>query len=101
MKFYSDITKRFYEDVKSLEKEEKEFAQESAAKKKKAEEKKKRAEEVTEAFRLAEEQKKKANELRNKFVKDYGSYYMSYNTTTEPDWFSDDWFNLIKTIFYR
>lgn len=101
MKFYSDITKRFYEDVKSLEKEEKEFAQESATKKKKAEEKKKRAEEVTQAFKLAEDQKKKATELRNKFIEDYGSFYVSYNTIAEPDWFSEDWFSLLRTILYR
>ena len=74
MKFYSDVTKKFYNSADECEKEENALQVELAAKAAKEvklkKERKQRAEEVNEAY-------KNYMKLLNNFVKDYGSYHLS------------------------
>ena len=74
MKFYSDVTKKFYNSADECEKEENALQVELAAKAAKEDklkkERKQRAEEVNEAY-------KNYMKLLNNFVKDYGSYHLS------------------------
>ena len=83
MKYYSEMTDKVYETKKECEK-----AEEAIVAKKKAEEEKQltlknereaRSKEVVEAFKKARETEMEANRLMKEFVKDYGSFHMSYN----------------------
>ena len=82
MKYYSDVTKKFYNDVKVLEADEaavvKAEEERKAALVKQQEQQTKlkeqraaRAEEITQAIKERDEAQKKVNELLNKFIKDY------------------------------
>lgn len=86
MKYYSEITKQFYDNVEACalaEKLEKgKIAKQEAEKKVLAEKKAERAKEVTEAYKAVREAQKNYDELRNKFVQDYGYFHMSF---TDPD----------------
>ena len=86
MKYYSEITKQFYDNAdactlaEKLEKEK--IAEQEAEKKALTEAKATRAKEVTEAYKAVREAQKNYDELRNKFVQDYGYFHMSF---TDPD----------------
>ena len=98
MRFYSDITKKFYNTVEECEK-----AETSAidkAKKKKIEEEKKlserkaRAQEIEDKIQSVAAARKELNELIEKFVKDYGSYHATYaGKGAISDAFFDSLFN--------
>jgi seryl-tRNA synthetase len=77
--YYSDVTKKYYESEDALIAAETEVikAQKAAEEKNKA--RKTRAQEVEDAYKSAVEAQKKYLELRNKFVKDYGSYHTTFN----------------------
>lgn len=107
MKYYSEKIKKFYDDVETLEKEEKELIEKEEAEKKAREEKQAkradRAKAVEQSYkayselcaknRKAESQAyKEYIDLRNLFVRDYGSFHMSY--TSEED--SYEPFDLVK-----
>ena len=88
MKYFSEKTKKFYDDVKACEAAEAEFDAEMAKiaeeKKKLAEDRKERAKEIEDAYKemqalnkAARDGEKRYIELRNKFVKDYGSFHMT------------------------
>ena len=109
MKYYSDKTKKMYDDIPALAKAEEEFdkAVEEAEKKKAEEEKKKaelkevraaRAKEVDEALKEAREAEKKANALMREFIADYGSYHYSY-TDKETIPVNSIWDNLFNLFF--
>lgn len=70
MKYYSEKLKKVFDDVKSLDKAEKEFDEKQAIELKKKEERASRAKEVEDAW-------KKYQELLKAFIKDYGSYHQS------------------------
>ena len=90
MKYFSEKTKKFYDDVKACEDAEAAFDAEQARiaeeKKKLAEERKERAKEIEDAYnkwqnseKISYEDKKHFLELRNAFIKDYGSFHMTVN----------------------
>ena len=83
MKYYSEMTDKVYETQEECEK-----AEEALVAKQKAEEEKQlalknereaRSKEVVEAFKKAREAETEAQRLLKEFVKDYGSFHMSYN----------------------
>ena len=83
MKYYSEMTDKVYETQEECEK-----AEEALVAKQKAEEEKQlalknereaRSKEVVEAFKKAREAEAEAQKLLKEFVKDYGSFHMSYN----------------------
>ena len=78
MKFYSEVTKQLYDNEKDLIKAEEKIAAEEQAKKAKDAEKGKRAKEVEAAYKASVEAQNKFNELKNKFIEDYGSFHMTY-----------------------
>lgn len=109
MKYFSEVTKKFYDDVEVLEKEEQEkIAKEDAAKKAREEKIAKRADRAKavensyKAFaelcaknrKLEDEAYKEYLDLRNLFVNDYGSFHMSYTTQDDSDCFST--YDLVK-----
>lgn len=93
MKYFSEKTKRFYDDEKACMDAEAKFDEEQARvmaeKKAKAEARKERAKEVEEAYLASREAEKKYLELRNAFVKDYGSFHMTVRTQEIPSPFED------------
>lgn len=87
MKFYSEITKDFYDSEKECTKAEKEFTdkqeKEKLAKEAKKAERKKRATEVEDAYKAMKEAEKTYYKLRNEFINDFGYYHISYSDKTE------------------
>ena len=83
MKYYSEVTNKFYDTTEECEQAEDDFVA-----KKKAEEEKKlalknereaRSKAVVDAFKKARDAEAEAQKLLKEFVKDYGSFHMSYN----------------------
>lgn len=97
MKYWSEVTKKLYDTEMDL------AAAEAVAKKADAEKEAKskaraaRAKEVEDAYRAVMEANKHYNELKDKFVEDYGSFHMTITSKTplqsKPDIF-DMLFNL-------
>lgn len=85
MKFYSEILDKIFDDEKALieaeDKHQKAIKEKEDREKKLADERKARAKEVEEALEQAQAAEKKYWELRNKFVKDYGAWHVSYKNT--------------------
>ena len=100
MKFYSEITKQFYEDIEVCKAEEAAAIQaqeeEKASKIKLKEERANRAKEVEEAYKIAHEAYKQADQLMEKFLQDYGSFH---STVKEVQPSINNWFDIIKSIF--
>lgn len=93
MKYFSEKTKRFYDDEKTCVAAEAEFdeklAKIEAEKKALAEARKERAKEVEDAYIASREAEKKYIELRNAFVKDYGSFHMTIRNQEVPSPFEE------------
>ena len=87
MKFYSETLKKFFDTEKDCvvaeAKYKKELAEKEAQALKLKEEKKARAKEVENAYAVAQEAQKHYLELRNKFVKDYKEFHMTYNSIAD------------------
>ena len=85
MKFYSELTKNFYESEDACKQAESKFNKELAEKEAKEKalkaERKQRAEEVNAAYTAIKEAEKHYCELRDQFVKDYGSFHMTFTDT--------------------
>nr|DAU15600.1 MAG TPA: hypothetical protein [Caudoviricetes sp.] len=83
MKYYSEMTNEVYETKEECEKVEKALVAKKQAEEEKQlalkNEREARSKEVVEAFKEAREAETKAQKLLNKFVKDYGSFHISYN----------------------
>lgn len=81
MKYYSDVTKKFYNTPNECEKDEAIMldaqAKEKMEKEKKAAERKARAAEVESARKAMAMAQKKYRETLEAFVKDYGTYHLS------------------------
>ena len=96
MKYVSEITKKTYDTEKECLQAEKEFqeakAKAEAEKERKSAERTKRAKEVEEAYKKAVDANKAYREVLNDFVKDYGSFHMTYNSTSN---LIDDVFNSV------
>lgn len=84
MKIYSEKTKQEYKTVEACLEAEAAYDKEQEDLKAKREaaaaEKRVRAAEVEEAYKAATEAGAKYYELRDKFVKDYGYYHMTYRS---------------------
>lgn len=83
MKYYSELINKVFDTQAECEQ-----AEEALVAKQKAEEEKQlalknereaRSKEVVEAFKKAREAEAEAQKLLKEFVKDYGSFHMSYN----------------------
>ena len=100
MKILSEKTKKEYATVEECLADEAKYDEMIAKKKEEAErkatERKERAKEVEEAYLVAKEAERKYVELRNKFVKDYGSFHMTYSTTEKPMTFEE----LVKMFMF-
>ena len=93
MKYFSEKTKKFYDDAPACEAAEKAFDEEqakiAAEKQLLADTRKERAKEVEDAYIASKEADKKYIELRNKFIKDYGSFHMTIRNQEIPSPFED------------
>ena len=81
--FYSEVLKKTFQTEEECLKAEKEFEEKHAAELKAKEEKAAKAKEIEQAY-------KHYIELRDAFVKEYGSYHMTY---TKPETSLVDLFN--------
>jgi len=84
LKYYSDVTRKFYDTEKDLWADEakvKKAETEKIAKEKAAKEaRSKKAKEVEEALKNANEAQAKAIKLLREFTKEYGYFHTSYST---------------------
>lgn len=89
MRYYSDKLNKLFDSEESLQEAEKQQEEKEAEKQQLAETKKVRAAEVEDAYKKTLEAREEANkiirdadkvyyDLRDKFVKDFGSYHMTY-----------------------
>lgn len=87
MKYVSEITKKAYDSEKECLAAEKEFKEKQEAAKAKKEkiaaERTARAKEVEEAYKVAVNASNAYREKLNAFIKDYGSYHMTYSNTRD------------------
>lgn len=92
MKFYSEVLDKMFDTAEALTEAEeakgKAEEEKKAKEKKLAEERKARAKEVEDALKAAHEAQNKYFELRDAFVKDYGSYHMTIKDTNSKDNFN-------------
>lgn len=77
-KYYSDLTKKFYDVQDEAEKEEEKEREKTALELKKKEEKTAKAKEIEKAYQEYVDAYKKYVELRDAFIKMFGSYHMTY-----------------------
>lgn len=93
MKYFSEKTKKLYDDEAKLREEEAAFdekqAKLEAERKALIETRKIRAKEVEDAFIASREADKKYIELRNAFVKDFGSFHMTIRNQEIPTPFEE------------
>ena len=93
MKYVSEITGKTYDSEKDCLEAEKIFKEEEKKKKeaeeKKAAERSERAKEVEKAYEKVVEANKAYRDVLNRFIKDYGSFHMTYSDTN----------NLIDDVF--
>lgn len=83
MKYYSESLDKFFDKQEDCEKAEVELEEKRKAEEQKQltlkNEREARSKEVVEAFKKAREAESEAQKLLNEFVKDYGSFHISYN----------------------
>lgn len=77
MKYYSEVTKKIYDEKKDLENAEKAYQDKLNEQEKLKAERATRAKEVEDAF-------KKAYELKDAFIKDYGAYHQTFYRVSDP-----------------
>ena len=84
MRYFSDVTRKFYESEKEAleaeqahEREQVEAAEKAA---KLAEERKASAKKVEDAYRAVIEAQTEYNKLRREFIDKYGSFHMTFST---------------------
>ena len=89
MRIISEKTKKEYKTVEECLAAEKEYDELQAKKREEAEkraaERKERAKEVEDAYKAAKEAENRYVELRNQFVRDYGSFHMTYSNVDKPE----------------
>lgn len=89
MKFYSELTKKFYDSADACNTAEKEFNAAVAEKEKREKElkanRKARADEVSNAYKAVQAAEKNFHKLRDQFIKDYGSFHMTFTNTDEDE----------------
>ena len=96
MKYYSETLNKVFENEKDCLNAEKEYEakveEEEKRKKELADSRKIRAKEVEDAYKAIIDAQKHYNELKNKFVEDFGSFHMTFSTT-------DDFHSLFSDLF--
>lgn len=98
MKYYSDVTKKLYDEQAALvEDEAKELKKQSEAEEL-AKQRKARAKEIEDAFKAVVDAQAHYTELKNKFIEDYGSYHMSLSNKV-PVKTAKDFDKLIDLLF--
>ena len=95
-KYYSDVTKKFYDVSEDAEKAEAKEAEKNALELKKKEEKTAKAKEIEKAYQDYIDAYKHYLELRTAFIDDYGSFHMTYRNNVPKvfdSWVTDsiDW----------
>lgn len=95
MRYYSDLTKTFYNDIASCEKAEKLFEEERVRREtetlKKANMRKEAAKRVENAYNNLINAKKTYQEELNTFCKEYGSFHMTVDKNNILDWINSFW----------
>ena len=96
MKYYSETLNKVFENEKDCLNAEKEYEakveEEEKRKKELVDSRKIRAKEVEDAYKAIIDAQKHYNELKNKFVEDFGSFHMTFSTT-------DDFHSLFSDLF--
>ena len=96
MKYYSETLNKVFENEKDCLNAEKEYKakveEEEKRKKELADSRKVRAKEVEDAYKAIIDAQKHYNNLKNKFVEDFGSFHMTFSTT-------DDFHSLFSDLF--
>jgi len=111
MKYYSEKVKKLFDSEKELETAEKEFDAKELEEKKKLEAKKARATEVEDAYKHSIEVRKEAQklideadnayyDLRDAFVKDYGSFHMTYKDSSEKPVTLSSFFDIFDKFWF-
>lgn len=80
MKYYSEKLDRLYDDEKSLQVAEKDYDEKHAVEIKKKEERANKAKEIEEAYKKYHNAYKEYADLVRAFVKEYGSYHVSFKS---------------------
>ncbi len=97
MKYYSEVTKKFYnseDEAVNAEKEREAIVKAEQEKKDAlAKERKSRADELTQAMKDVQEAKKRYDKLLREFCRDYGIFHFSWTESTPLSMF--DFFNII------
>lgn len=111
MKYFSEKTKKFYDDEVSCKDAEAAFDAKMTAiaeeKKRLAEARKERAKEVEEAYHAMQAANKEARKMekafiekRNKFIHDYGSFHMTVSNTEQLPAMPSDMVDLFNLLFF-
>ena len=77
-KYYSDVTKKFYDVSEEAEKEEAKEAEKTALELKKKEQKAAKAKEIEKAYQDYIDAYEHYADLRDAFIEEYGSFHMTY-----------------------
>lgn len=86
VKFYSDVTKKFYDDVSAAERAEKEL---EVKKNEAAEARKKLAKEVDEKMKAYHKARDEYYKVLEAFCNKYGSYHMTLDKNSLDRWLED------------
>ena len=111
MKYFSEKTKKLYETEEKLREEEAAFdekqAKIEAEKKAAAEARKERAKEIETAYKEMQLKNKEARnaerhyyELRNQFVKDFGSFHMTVSSPEQVPAIPSDLADILNLLFF-
>ena len=92
MKFYSEVTKKLYDNQEELEKAELEIVDKTNARKKDAEL-------VDKAFAAVKEAQDNYYKVLSEFCKKYGAYHKTIKDDDLKDFSLNDWKTLIDWIF--
>lgn len=96
MKYYSELTKKVYDSPKEVEAAEAEIKAAEERKAKLQEKRADRAKEIEAAYKDIINAQKKYSDLVDAFVKDYGSFHMTY-TDDKP--LVAPFYELLKELF--
>lgn len=107
MKFYSEKTKKYYDEDKLdlLKADEAKFDEENKKQEVIKAERAERAKAVEDAFKKAEQAQKEANKLLNDFIKDYKSFHLTIKDDHIPTVPTSSLFDLVfdpfQNLFFR
>ena len=95
MRYYSDVTRKFYEDPDACKEAEEAYKAEQEKKEaealRKSNERKEAAKKVEDAYNALAAAKKAYNDELSAFCKKYGSFHMTLSTNDIEDWISSFW----------